>query len=389
MTELTELVSRLDAVEKGLTSFSPEDRKEYTQKFDALTEQQHKLMQQIAALEQKSLNAQPTKQCYKSIGQQFVESEAFKSYVAVGKASSTKAEFDYEERAEGDPMLTDTTAPNVIQPYVNARIVEGALRPLTIESILPSVTISSNAFTYTKEKTFTNNAGYVAEGAAPKWSSVEIEQVDGKIVTVAHLAKVSRQLLEDLPLLQSYINVRMVYGVDLKVEDELINGLGGSGQLAGLLATGNYTPHEATLADLGGAGANLADLLEFAGVKAEEQGVRPTHIIMHPRDWSAIRLKKDNEHRYLFPNALTGTTFDIGGKRVHTSQGMPRGKFLVLDPIQAGMVYNRLGIRLSVYEQDADNAQRGLLTIRCERRIGFAVEKPAAIVGGDLAVPAA
>ena len=44
---------------------------------------------------------------------------------------------------------------------------------------------------------------------------------------------------------------------------------------------------------------------------------------------------------------------------------------------------------VELFEQDVDNVQKNLVTIRAERRLGFGIERVSALVGGDLALPAA
>ena len=57
------------------------------------------------------------------------------------------------------------------------------------------------------------------------------------VITIAHWIPASRQVLDDAPMLQSYINVRMTYGLKLEEEDELLNGDGSqtSGQINQLI----------------------------------------------------------------------------------------------------------------------------------------------------------
>jgi HK97 family phage major capsid protein len=89
-----------------------------------------------------------------------------------------------------------------------------------------------------------------------------------------------------------------------------------------------------------------------------------------------------------------GHPAQVGGKtlwgiQVVDSPAIPEGKFVVMDTTQAATVWNREGITIEMFEQDSDNVEKNLITIRAERRVGLSVERPDAIVGGDLILPAA
>ena len=42
---------------------------------------------------------------------------------------------------------------------------------------------------------------------------------------------------------------------------------------------------------------------------------------------------------------------------------------------------------VEMFEQDMDNVHKNLVTVRAERRLGFGVERPKALCGGDLVLP--
>jgi hypothetical protein len=47
-------------------------------------------------------------------------------------------------------------------------------------------------------------------------------------------------------------------------------------------------------------------------------------------------------------------------------------------------VYNRSGTVVEMFEQDGDNVQKNLITIRAEARLALAVETPAAALYGNI-----
>ena len=60
----------------------------------------------------------------------------------------------------------------------------------------------------------------------------------------------------------------------------------------------------------------------------------------------------------------------------------------MLDAKQAATLWDRSGTTIEVFEQDGDNVQKNLITVRAERRLGLSVERPEAIAGGSLSIAA-
>lgn len=385
--EMKTVMAALETIEKKMSTQVSAER------FDELAEQQAKLAKQLLDLQQKGLNLNiPQKKAVKSIGEQVIDNSAFKSYLA---GNATKCRFEITETKADDqgatvelenPMLTP--GDGVLPTYRRPGILPKSVRPLSIEALFPSSPISGNSFEYVQEKGFYNGANVVKEGSQKPFSSIKFEVKTGKVHTVAHLAKVSKQMLEDAPALISYLNNRMTYGVDLVVEDMLISGKGGENELSGIFTEGNYTPVNATAGDLGSA-PNLYDLILFAKSKIQQAYFRPNMILLNPADWVKMLFVKNSSGDYYLSGPVNVAAKTLWGLPVLDSQAIPEGKFMVVDTTQAATVWHRSGLTLEMFEQDADNVQKNLVTIRAERRLGFSIERPEALVGGTLAIPTA
>lgn len=381
--ELNEVLAALEKVEGKMSETAQSNQAELKR----LGDEQVKFSRQLLELQQKGVRLQEKAEA-KSAGDQFVAADGFKAFAA---GSALKARVDLKEdfKAAINPITTPTGG--VIEAYRRPSVLAGAFRPLTVEGLFPALPISSNAFEYVKEKDsgFVNGAAFVAEGAAKPFGSTDFEVVTGTVKTVAHLARVSKQLLADGPALVAYINQRLVYGVDLVVEDQLISGDGTGQNLSGILATGNYTAHGATKADLPSKNATLFDLILFAKTKVESAFYRPNCILLNPADWSALQMEKNTSGDYYLGHPATVAPKTLWGLPVWTTPAIASGKFIVGDFTQAATIWNRQGITVEMFEQDSDNVQKNLVTIRAERRLGFGVERPACLVGGDLTLPTA
>src|SRR5690606_37334688 len=89
---------------------------------------------------------------------------------------------------------------------------------------------------YARELVFTNNADVVSEnpsGGKPQ-SNITFEADSAPIVTIAHWVPASKQVLSDVPMLQSYVDGRLRYGLKFKEEAQLLKGSGVSLNIDGI-----------------------------------------------------------------------------------------------------------------------------------------------------------
>lgn len=264
------------------------------------------------------------------------------------------------------------------------RIVPGAFAPLTLEAFLQSVPTSSNAVEFTRENVFTNSAAEASEGADRAQSSLTWTLVNMPISSVAHFIKISRQLAADNAALAAYVDTRMRYGVNRKVETQLVSGDGTAPNISGILDSGNYTAHGYANADLGSVLKKLVLIRKIIG-DLQAAGDDPDGILLNPADWAAI----DIDLFTIAAGQALRTVNDAGnpmlfGKPVITSVGVTADNVVVGNFGMACTIHNREGVVVEMSDSDSDNFTKGLITLRAERRLALAVERPAAIRAGDL-----
>jgi HK97 family phage major capsid protein len=231
-----------------------------------------------------------------------------------------------------------------VAPDRKPGIVPGAFQPLTMEGLFASVPTSSNAIEFTKENVFTNSAAEAAEGAAKAESALTWTLVNMPISTVAHWLKISRQLAADNTALAAYVDTRMRYGVNRKVEAQLVVGDGTAPNISGILDSGNFTAHGYANADLGSTLKKLVLIRKVIG-DMEAAGYSPDAIVLNPADWATIEIE-------LMTTAAGQTLYSVSeggaarlfGRRVVASIGMTADNFAVGAFAQAGTIYNREGV---------------------------------------------
>ena len=340
---------------------------------DAIGTQQRELADRLLAVEQKGTATKDDAPAITSWGEQFIKSARYGDF-AGGHLNKLRVE------VKNTLVGSDTN----VAPDRKPGIVAGAFQPFSMEGLLPSTTTSSNAIEFTRENVFTNSAAEAAEAAAKAESSLTWTLVNMPVSTVAHWIKISKQLAADAPALAAYVNTRMMYGVNQKVDTQLVVGDGTAPNISGTYDTGNFTAHGYANAALG---STLKKLVLIRKIMADlyAAGYPADAIVLNPADWATIEIE-------LFTTAAGQTLYSVNdagqarlfGVPVIQAIGMAADTFQVGRFSEAYMVYNREGVVVEMSDSDSDNFTKNLITLRAERRLALATEKPAAVRGGDL-----
>lgn len=384
-----EALSKIDASIAGMQESVKKGeaaQADVQKKIDELGEKQVLFSRQLLDIQQKAQKAEGAADLVdKSIGAQFVNSDSYKRFKGTSGARSASAEVS--NKSAENPV---TSAQAKLVPYRVPGIVPLDTRELTIEGLFPRIPTAAQTIEYMREKTFTNGAATVAETAKKPSSSFEFELKQTPVQVIAHWTKITRQLADDAPALQAFINARMIYGVNLAAEDQLLTGDGTSSNLSGIMAAGNYTAQSFQLADIGGAGSTMLDLLRVSFATINAAGFRTSAVVLNPMDWAVLQGMKAADGVYLLGSpANSFASSSIWGVRVVESAAMAKGKFLAGDFARAATVYDRMSTVVDIAAQNEDDFIKNLYTIRAERRLALAVEHPNAVIGGALAVPEA
>lgn len=342
---------------------------------EGLGTQQRELADRLLALEQKGV-AKPGEGAETkadSWGEQLIKNAKYGDFAG---GHSQKLRVEVKNTITGSDV---TVAPNR-----SPNVVAGAFLPMSMEQLLPSTPTTSNAIEFTRENVFTNSAAEAAEGASKAESSLTWTLVNMPISTVAHWIKISKQLAADAPALAAYVNSRMRYGVNQKVDTQLVVGDGTAPNISGTYDTGNFTAHGYANAALG---STLKKLVLIRKVMADlyAAGYPADAIVLNPADWATIEIE-------LFTTAAGQTLYSVNeagqarlfGVPVVQAIGMAADTFQVGRFSEAYMVHNREGVVVEMSDSDSDNFTKNLITLRAERRLALATEKPAAVRGGDL-----
>ena len=380
--DMTSVMKGLDAIEAKLKAWDEKAAGELATVGKVATDtktaldfigiQQRELADRLLQIEQKQTKP-PEQAGMTSWGQQFVKSARYADF-AGGNLNKL--------RVEVKNTLTGSDAN--VAPARAPGIVAGAFVPFSMEALLPSTTTTSNAIEFTRENVFTNSAAEAAEGAQKAESALTWTLVNMPVSTIAHWIKISKQLAADNTALAAYVDTRMRYGINQKVDTQLVVGDGVAPNISGTYDTGNFTAHGIANAALGTVLKKLV-LIRQVMAALYAAGYPADAIVLNPADWATIEIE-------LMTTAAGQTLYSVneGGQArlfgipVIQAIGMAADTFQVGAFQQAYMIHNREGVVVEMSDSDSDNFTKNLITLRAERRLALATEKPAAVRGGDL-----
>jgi HK97 family phage major capsid protein len=281
-------------------------------------------------------------------------------------------------------------------PQVIPGVVEKLFQPLTFADLLLSGQATVNSLRYVVEGTATSGAAGVAEGGLKPQSTLGLTTTDEAIKKIATSLKISDEMLEDAPAVQSYINGRLTLFVRIEEERQLIRGTSGGNEVQGLL-TSRSVPVYA-----GGTAAGNKAVQTFKAMNGLRGSafLEPEWIVMHPTDWETIRLYTDTAGQFYGGGPLQGQYGNSGmvgasgqisgaqdylwGKPVYVT-GIVGAGTAIVGTRSSAQVWRKGGMSVEVTNSNEDDFLKNLLAIRAEERLGLAVYRPTGFVEVRLA----
>lgn len=334
------------------------------------------LNEQVSALEQKAARVPGQPERRKSFGEQFVEGDDFKAFMAAGGGKGKSATLHVKAALSSSTANADGAIGDAIRPDRLAGIDMLPKRRLTIRDLLTPGQTDSNAIEYVKQTGFNNNAAMVAEGSAKPQSDMKLDLVSIPVRVVAHTMKASKQVLSDIPGLRSTIDGELLYGLDFREEVQLLTGDGTGQNLTGIIPQATAYSAPITVSS-----PTSIDMLRLMALQAALAEYPASGIVMHPSDWAWVELLKDTTGRYIIGNPQGGIAPTLWGLPVVATQAITIDKVLV-GAFNAAQLFDRWENRIEVgYEND--DFTKNMVTILAEKRLALAVKRPEAFIYGD------
>lgn len=344
---------------------------------DTLLTQQGEMQARLASAEQLAAKLEAgggLSASIKSMGEEFTGTEGFEAFAASGSGK-------FRARVNAAITSGGTSAGDLIVPQRVPGVVAPPNQQLRVRDLLAWGRTTSNSIEFVRESGFTNNAAPVSEnptGTKPE-SNITFDLDQAPVVTIAHWIRATKQVLADVPMLQSYIDGRLRYGLKLVEDRQLLMGSGVGLNIDGIYtqATAYANPGVVVQAE------NRMDRLRLALLQAELAEYPSDGIVLSPIDLAAIELTKNGQNDYLYSNPRFPTQAGLWARPVVATTAMTQGDFLVGAFQLGAQGWDREDVNLTVSLEDRDNVVKNLVTLLVEERLALTVYRPEAFVKGD------
>jgi len=300
----------------------------------------------------------------KSIGQLFVESEAFKGYE--GGSQGPVATLDI------DMKTAFTTAAGWAPETIRTGLmVPFATSPIRIIDIVPSGKTNQTAIVYMEETTYTNAAAGVDEAGAKPEATLALTERSSAVLKIAVWIPVTSEQLEDVEGIQSYLNNRLTLMLKQRLDQYLLTGTGVAPQLTGLLVAAGTQSFVL-------AGDRFDAIYEAIRRVSVIGRAEANVVVMHPNDWMQIRLMRTDDGLYILGNPSEPGPERIWGKPVVQSTDETENSVLVGDFANYCQLFEKKGVDLEISNSHDTYFIYNKLAIRAEMRHAFPIYRPAA-----------
>lgn len=271
----------------------------------------------------------------------------------------------------GGAFITNDRKPYVPQPRRTPRLFD-------------LVTVGEtgvDAVEYARQTTFTNVAAETAEatttdtGTKPE-ATIAFEKVVETVKTIAHWVPTTRRALADVGQLSTLIDSQLRYGLEFRLETQMVQGDGAGENITGIINTSNILS-QAKSTD------SVADAIHKGITQLRLGYVEPNAVGMHPNDWQVLRLARDDSGSiagtgsYLFGPPSQQVAPTVWGLPVTVSTAFADNTAVVGDYTQA-VLWLREGAQVLASDSHSDFFIKNLVVLLAELRAAFGVLVPSA-----------
>lgn len=331
----------------------------------------------------------------RSLGERFAGGEDYRSWVEHG----ARGNFHVDMPGLDFRAVTDTTLGVGLQGY-GAGASGGTLsRPERLGRVgqdfldrktflideLPSIAVTQGNVEYVQDKTpladLPNAAREVAESAVKPQSGATFQVVSESAAVIATWQNMTRQVLADVPQVQSYLDGRMRYALKRRADQEVISGTGVSPNLLGLTNRSGiitYAP--------GSAEARYRSIRRAIRLGEDAESVYEI-IVLSPSDAELFDLSNDTSAGL---HVVTDNSNDTAGElalrpprtawglRQVRSTAIANGTALLIDPT-AVAIFDRQQVQAYMTDSHGNNFTSNVLTMLLEVRLGLGLFNPAGV----------
>ncbi|MBV5244340.1 HK97 family phage prohead protease [Mycolicibacterium sp. PAM1] len=254
-------------------------------------------------------------------------------------------------------------------------VVQTGRPAVSVLDVLPTRVVPPS-YSFLRQSARNNNASVVPVGGTKPTTDPQVVGVENRLRVVAHVSTgLDHYLLSDAPNLERFVQDEMLYGLRVKLEQQILAGAGediSDDDMTGVLNTSGVVVQAFA--------TNALTSVRKAITTLEAAGYKPGLIVLSAADWEAVELL----------NATSGAT-DVQGVPVDPVARRLWGVPVVLNQglgAKTGLVIGDGALtvdhdgQVEVKWSDAvsDDFLKNQVRCRVEGRFGVSVNQPAAVV---------
>ena len=311
----------------------------------------------------------------KTLGQQFLDSDAYKSFVDHGIKNIP---FEAKTTVTTSVWTRDTIYQQVI-PAIEPD-------PNPVLDLVDSINTDQTTY-YFLQETATNNAAETAEGSAAPEDAFSYTAVTAPVRKFITTLPITAELLEDQAGARAYFDGRLANHVLQRLEKQFLIGGGVAPDVKGITQqTGINTITYTAGAYPATVGGKLRTILE--GIKDVEVNgkLAPDAIVMSPAAYEALAGQVDGNNNFMLGASAFSGSPTIWGLPVVKSSQIGGAVSTTIDAVVGkwggGLAVNhvfRRGMELQISDSAADgDFGKDILTVKASLRYALAAYKPQA-----------
>ena len=250
-------------------------------------------------------------------------------------------------------------------------IVPIPVRQIRALDLVSVGTTDSDTVEWTEETTLTDAAAETAYGTAAPESAYGYTKQSTTVKRIPHFVPATKGSLMDGGRLRSLLENRLMRGVRLRLESQVVAGDGVGENLQGIYDV-------VTQAQALGADTRFDAVHKAITVVRVNYFDEPTAIGIHPNDYEQVVLEKDTAGNYVHGRAASeGSVQTLWGLLPVVSTVFTEGTPLVGDYSAAELAV-RTGVSVAASDSHSDFFTKGLVALLAEMRAAFFVTQPLA-----------
>ena len=268
--------------------------------------------------------------------------------------------------------LFQTTAGWAPETTRTGRVVDAVTKPIQITQVIPTSPTNQSAIVYMEETTYSPAAAETAEGGAFPEAEFALTERTANVRKIAHFVPASDEQLEDEPSAGGYLDRRMRFGIEQRLDNQILQGDGTPPNLEGILNKSGIQTYAL-------AGEPALDAIHKGITLVNVTGRSVSSAIMiHSNDWQSIRLLRTADGIYILGPPTEVGPLTLWGLPVVVNEVLTENTALVGDFANFIELRIKRGVTVKVSDSHSDYFIKGKQAIRADMRAALPIYRAVA-----------